>query len=137
MHTLDANHYPTRTDVWKAFPNAYKVRIASTLGKKVLGWYVLETPEEHAEYRRLDAAARVERWERNQSHRLHQFDSDCTLDAHGMCIHCHVWHGDPCPACGQRGYHMATCPELEADGPAHAVMTKELFDLMIGGDGDE
>ena len=100
------------------------------------------------------------------SHRVHQYDSDCTLDGNDMCTVCGVWHGDPCPACGQRGYHMATCSELESeeticlcgapmvdgwcsvegcacsathtaigdDGPAHAVMTRELFDLIVGGD---
>lgn len=121
MHTLDASFYPTRTDVWKAFPNAYKVRIASTLGKKVLGWYVLETPEEHAEYRRLDAAARVERWERNQ---LEAEETICLCGAPMVDGWCSV-EGCAC---------SATHTAIGDDEPAHAVMTRELFDLIVGGD---
>lgn len=33
------------------------------------------------------------------------------------CPSCGVWHGDPCPDCGRRGYHQHTCPAL--DEPAN------------------
>lgn len=40
----------------------------------------------------------------------HASDSDCTLNDLGMCSECGVYHGDPCPDCGQRGYHDLRCP---------------------------
>jgi hypothetical protein len=39
----------------------------------------------------------------------HTRDSDCTLDEYDECTVCHVYHGDPCPSCGQRGYHADEC----------------------------
>lgn len=42
----------------------------------------------------------------------HTRDEDCTLDATDTCDVCGVWHGDPCPACGGRGYHRTGCPEI-------------------------
>lgn len=39
----------------------------------------------------------------------HTKDSDCTLDDTCMCIVCGVYHGDPCPKCGGRGFHKPGC----------------------------
>lgn len=39
----------------------------------------------------------------------HSRDSDCTLDDFDCCVFCGVWHGDPCPVCGGRGYHAEDC----------------------------
>jgi len=51
----------------------------------------------------------------------HERDSDCTLDpAVDVCIYCHVSHGDPCPECSGRGYHVAGCAMSdEASDCAH------------------
>ena len=39
----------------------------------------------------------------------HATDSDCDVDAYGSCVLCGVLHGDPCPACGGKGFHSAGC----------------------------
>jgi len=50
----------------------------------------------------------------------HSTDRDCRTDSDDVCRDCGVWHGDPCPACGGRGYHVDDlCPELYAT-PAFA-----------------
>lgn len=48
----------------------------------------------------------------------HDQDEDCApyLDADDMCEICRVWHGDPCPVCGGRGYHRNRCATLDAEG---------------------
>lgn len=33
------------------------------------------------------------------------------LDETDVCPECHVYYGDPCGACKQRGYHTDHCPE--------------------------
>lgn len=43
----------------------------------------------------------------------HNTDRDCTLDRSDICVECGVWHGDPCPDCGGRGFHLDSCPEME------------------------
>lgn len=43
---------------------------------------------------------------------MHSRDSDCTLDATDTCTACGVYHGDPCPDCGGRGFHA---PALTAE----------------------
>jgi hypothetical protein len=45
--------------------------------------------------------------------RPHTRDEDCTLDAHGSCIACGVYHGDRCDCCGGRGFHRDNCPSME------------------------
>lgn len=43
----------------------------------------------------------------------HSKDSDCTVDPEtGECVECHVWHDDPCPDCGGRGFHKEDCPQM-------------------------
>jgi hypothetical protein len=39
----------------------------------------------------------------------HEKDSDCTVGADDMCTACGVHHGDPCGACGGRGFHAVDC----------------------------
>ena len=39
----------------------------------------------------------------------HDKDADCSLDDLDVCTGCGVWHGDPCPDCGGRGYHAEDC----------------------------
>lgn len=41
--------------------------------------------------------------------RRHTRDEDCALDPDGVCTTCGVYHGDPCPDCGGRGYHAEGC----------------------------
>lgn len=40
------------------------------------------------------------------------------LDLTDGCPNCGVYHGDPCFACGRRGYHRMDCSEMEDDTPA-------------------
>lgn len=42
----------------------------------------------------------------------HRRDSDCVLDETETCIVCSVSHGDPCPDCEARGFHLDTCQEM-------------------------
>lgn len=43
----------------------------------------------------------------------HHTDSDCTLNpADDCCIDCGVYHGEPCPGCGGRGFHVGPCADL-------------------------
>lgn len=39
----------------------------------------------------------------------HTEDADCAVGPDGLCIVCHVHHGDPCPECGARAFHKALC----------------------------
>lgn len=40
----------------------------------------------------------------------HERDEDCDLDPlTDMCRGCGVFHGDPCPRCGGRGFHQGGC----------------------------
>lgn len=39
----------------------------------------------------------------------HTKDGDCVLDDTDCCIVCGVWHGDPCPECGGKGFHKSRC----------------------------
>lgn len=40
----------------------------------------------------------------------HGKDSDCTIDPEtDCCTECGVWHADPCPDCGGRGFHNDGC----------------------------
>jgi len=34
------------------------------------------------------------------------------LDSTDSCPRCGVYHGDPCPECERRGYHVADCSEM-------------------------
>ncbi len=45
----------------------------------------------------------------------HTQDSDCTLNLNDECVECGVYHGDPCPDCGGRGFHKSDCPSLDAE----------------------
>jgi hypothetical protein len=45
----------------------------------------------------------------------HIKDTDCILDDTNTCTVCHVYHGEPCPECGQRGYHLETCSLCDVD----------------------
>jgi|GEM_PF-2276059 len=43
----------------------------------------------------------------------HLKDVDCVVDpVTGLCRECGVYHGDPCPGCGGRGFHSESCPAL-------------------------
>jgi hypothetical protein len=45
--------------------------------------------------------------------REHSRDSDCTVDPKtDSCKTCGVYHGDPCPRCGGRGFHKPKCSTL-------------------------
>ncbi len=44
----------------------------------------------------------------------HSRDEHCVLDETNTCTICGVYHGDPCPSCGGRGYHYPECPESDA-----------------------
>lgn len=45
----------------------------------------------------------------------HEQDADCTLGADDVCTGCGVYHGDPCPHCKGRGYHvLPMSPKCEA-----------------------
>ena len=38
----------------------------------------------------------------------HARDTDCTVDPKtDTCVRCGVYHGDPCPHCGGRGFHAS------------------------------
>jgi len=39
----------------------------------------------------------------------HFRDAHCTLDENDTCIDCGVYHGDPCPDCGNRAFHADDC----------------------------
>ena len=45
----------------------------------------------------------------------HSRDEDCTLDATDSCSVCGVYHGDPCPVCGGRGFHRDGCERIDAE----------------------
>lgn len=41
----------------------------------------------------------------------HTHDDQCTIDpATGLCFDCGVLHGDPCPSCEQKAFHLDSCP---------------------------
>lgn len=42
----------------------------------------------------------------------HTSDIQCTLDANDTCVECGVIHGDPCPDCGGKGFHLSECPVM-------------------------
>ena len=42
---------------------------------------------------------------------VHDEDRDCALDEADVCTLCGVYHGDPCPKCGGRGFHLEDCDE--------------------------
>ncbi len=59
----------------------------------------------------------------------HSKDSDCILGKDNICMECGVYHGDACPACGQRGYHIPGCAEtrqIEGDIEAFEDMLSKL-----------
>ncbi len=39
----------------------------------------------------------------------HRQDSDCRLGPVGVCLDCGVYHGEPCPNCGAKGFHDDAC----------------------------
>lgn len=43
---------------------------------------------------------------------LHCSKCKVELDEADVCPSCHVYYGDPCEACHQRGYHNDQCPEV-------------------------
>ncbi len=60
-----------------------------------------------------------------ESVNAHETDADCAPylppdDGTEVleCPVCRVWHGDPCPVCGGRGYHNEGCAEIEPPIPA-------------------
>lgn len=62
---------------------------------------------------------------------IHTQDTDCTLDRGNCCIVCRVYHGDPCPLCGGRGYHEEKCNELkERLQKSDEDFTKVLLDIV-------
>lgn len=48
---------------------------------------------------------------------IHWEDEQCDLDSEDVCRVCGVWHGDPCPSCGGRGFHRPGCED--SDGFDH------------------
>jgi hypothetical protein len=52
----------------------------------------------------------------------HTEDRDCTLDENDTCTECGVYHGDPCPDCGGRGFHLDECPATAT--PTDTAWTK-------------
>lgn len=42
----------------------------------------------------------------------HTQDSNCTVGPDGVCLICGVYHGEPCPTCNARGYHLDDCPYM-------------------------
>jgi hypothetical protein len=48
-----------------------------------------------------------------ETRQRHATDADCRLDDEDCCVGCGVYHGDPCPECGGRGFHLADCSEIE------------------------
>jgi hypothetical protein len=49
------------------------------------------------------------RREERQTQREHITDADCTIGDDDCCVECGVLHGDPCPECGGKGYHVDGC----------------------------
>jgi hypothetical protein len=45
----------------------------------------------------------------------HSQDTDCMVGPDGCCVVCGVEHGEPCPACGGRGFHAAGCGRSDAE----------------------
>lgn len=57
----------------------------------------------------------------------HDKDEDCDVDpATDLCRGCQVLHGDPCPACGGRGYHRPGCPESDATADDQRALVEVL-----------
>jgi len=50
---------------------------------------------------------------------MHNHDSQCTLDQ-DTCTVCGVYHGDPCPVCLGRGFHVSGCQSVSVN--QHAWM---------------
>ena len=49
----------------------------------------------------------------------HATDTDCTLNpADDCCTGCGVYHADPAPCCGGRGFHRPGCVEWPAEDQA-------------------
>lgn len=44
--------------------------------------------------------------------REHAADADCRLDERATCVACGAYHGDPCPDCGMRAYHLDGCKQI-------------------------
>jgi hypothetical protein len=45
---------------------------------------------------------------------IHEKDADCTVDPQTDCCSvCGVHHGDECPECNGRGFHVAGCSLIE------------------------
>jgi hypothetical protein len=43
----------------------------------------------------------------------HESDDQCAVDPSTHCCRvCGVMHGDPCPICGGRGFHLDGCAEI-------------------------
>lgn len=40
---------------------------------------------------------------------------EAVLDVDGVCPVCHVHHGEACPDCGRRGYHMSWCKKTQVE----------------------
>lgn len=76
-------------------------------------------------YRRLAAETQIAAYDAMASQRdtesaatdttTHSHDTDCTVGDDGECTGCHVYHGDPCPTCGQRAYHADGCDEISPE----------------------
>ena len=51
-------------------------------------------------------------WADRSEKKAHNQDPDCTIDPNtGLCTVCGVYHGEPCFACGGRGFHLPNCSE--------------------------
>lgn len=60
----------------------------------------------------------------------HTKDGDCTL-VDDICTECGVWHADPCPDCGGRGFHEDGCRDLsEAQAEVERHRALELVGLV-------
>lgn len=44
----------------------------------------------------------------------HHKDEDCDVDPDDdLCRECGVYHGEPCPKCGGRGFHRRVCEDWQ------------------------
>ena len=71
-----------------------------------IGGTVIKVQELNSLPYRLERGKVIKRQEIKMEHKQ---DTDCTLDNTDTCTVCHVYHGEPCPTCGGRGYHKSNC----------------------------
>lgn len=92
----------------------------ATVSLRVLGGYVV-VPAVNEESPLLAPSPQVHRY--TEAHPTargplecaplpHTKDEDCAV-IDGSCIACHVEHGEPCPECGKRAFHVTGCQRGE------------------------